>query len=205
MPVASILTSFNKSIREIGILSSYMTDCASLESKYQYFISEVVMLRLFAILEMTICEIALKLACNAPYKNGSLPLTLVTCKTIKDAHFKMLTHKRGGKKKLLYLKWTNSKNIEKNIQFTLDLTDKFFTYITYHSSLIDEMRSVRNHIAHRNSNTASKYYNQLQLIYGGNLRLHLGAFLTSTKRHSLSNLERYLISVPVILHDITNG
>lgn len=180
-----------------------MVGCVSLESKYQYFVSEVIMLRLFSIIEFSISEFALKLASGATYKNGTAPLTLVACTSISDAHGKMISYKR--KQPLRYLEWTTLKKIETTIKFTLDLSDKFYTNIATHISLIDEMRDVRNHIAHRNAGTAAKYYKQLQLIYGGNPKLTIGAFLMSTVRHPISNLERYIKSTPVILHDICNG
>lgn len=204
MPIPNINTSYNNSIKEIGILSNYMTDCASLESKYQYFISEVVMIRLFAILETTIGEIALKLACGAVYKNETAPLTQVVCSSINDANGKMLTHNRG-RSNLRWLKWTNENDIEKSIKHVLVLTDKFFVAVQNHASLIDEMRIVRNHIAHRNSGTARQYYQVLHAIYTGNLKIAMGAFLISTTRHTLPNIKRYLISVPVILQDLSNG
>jgi hypothetical protein len=203
VPVASILSSYNKSIREINTLSSYIIDSSSLESKYQYFISEVVMLRLFAILELSVSEIALRLSCGAPYKNGVNPRILVSCSSIQDAQVKMLTYNR--RQPIRYLKWTSVNDVEKTIRHTLDIRDRFFVELNNHNSLFEEMRHVRNHIAHRNSGTAAKYYTQLQLLYGGNLRLSMGAFLTSTLRNTPSNIEKYLISVPIILDDISKG
>lgn len=203
MPAASITSSFNKSIREIGVLSSYMNDCSTLESKYQYFIGEVVMLRLFAILESNICDVALRLACGTPYKSGTLPIRLINCLTIGDANFKMLSH--GRRRPRPYLKWTYLSGIQDSIEHVLDLNDHFFVNINNHISLIDEMRDIRNHIAHRTSGTAVKYYNQLNSIYNANLRLPIGAFLTSKSRNPQSNIERYLLSMPIILHDISKG
>jgi hypothetical protein len=46
-----------------------VTDASYLDAKYQYVINEIVMLRLFSILENTIGEIAMKLACGANYRN----------------------------------------------------------------------------------------------------------------------------------------
>jgi hypothetical protein len=201
--IANITTSYTKAIKEVGVLSSYMIDCATLDSKYQYFISEVVMLRLFSILETAIGDVALKLACGALYKNGNAPSRLVSCSSISDAHGKMLSH--GRRHPLRYLKWTNLTDIRTSIQNILDIRDSFYVNIDSNISLIDEMRDVRNHIAHRNSGTAIKYYRQLAIIYGGRLRIPVGAFLNSTVRHTTSNINRYLLSVPIILDDITKG
>lgn len=204
MAIPNINTSYNNSINDIGILSNYMTDCVGLESKYQYLISEVVMLRLFAILETTIGEMALKFACGALYKNGTTPLTQVVCSSINDANGKMLTHNRA-RSPLRWLKWTNETDIEKSIKHVLVLTDKFFVAVQNHAALIDEMRIIRNHIAHRNSGTARQYYQVLRGIYSANLKIAMGAYLISTARQPLPNIKRYLLSVPVILQDLSNG
>ena len=67
------------------------------------------------------------------------------------------------------------------------------------------MRIVRNHIAHKSTNTRNAYFDLLTTIYGGNPRIVAGAFLSSTTRHTRSNIERYFLSINVILNDITNG
>lgn len=204
MPVASITTTYNNSINEIRILSGYMSDCANLESKYQYFISEVVMLRLFAVLETTLGEVALKLACGALYKNGIAPLTHITCTSIRDAENKMATFGRG-RNAIRFLKWNQESDVEKMIRFVLVLTDAYFVNIQNHAVLIDEMRNIRNHIAHRNRGTARNYYQVLRNIYTSNIKITMGAFLNSTARNAIPNIQRYLTSTPIILHDITKG
>ena len=56
MARANIHSIYNKAIRDIQILSSYVQQSSNLEPKYQYIVSEVVMLRLFSILERYPCE-----------------------------------------------------------------------------------------------------------------------------------------------------
>lgn len=203
MAAVNITTSYNKCINDIDILTGYLNDCINLDSKYQYFISEVIMLRLFGILENAICEIALKLSCGAVYKNGVLPSTHIKCTTINDATAKMISYNRI--KPLRFLKWTKKEDIKDSIKKVLNLSDSFYLNIRTHSLLLDEMRDVRNHIAHRNTGTARKYYEVVRSTYSANIKIPVGAFLISTVRHPMPNIQRYIISTKVILNDITNG
>lgn len=204
MPSVSVTTSYNRSINDLTILTNYINDISSLEAKYQYMIGEVVMLRLFAIFETAASEIALKLACGATYRNGNNPVVHSPCRSINDAYTKMLSLNRGGRP-FRFLKWTKANYIKDGIEHVLDTTDKFYTNIQNHSNIINEMRVVRNHIAHRNKSTAQSFNVELRKIYGANPRLTMGAFLVSTTRHTPSNIQRYAQIMPIILNDISNG
>jgi hypothetical protein len=203
VPRVSVAVTINKSTRDIGIISNYNTQSKSLDATYQYLISEVVMLRLFSILEDSISEIAFKLACGAIYTNGNAPIILIPCRSMLNAHNLMLSHNRTTP--LRYHQWTKADLIKKSIKHVLSTSDSFYSNIQNHSALINEMRQVRNHIAHRTASTKTKYYSVLSSIYGGNPRLTTGAFLTSTSRHTLSNIDRYISSTQIILNDITKG
>nr|WP_308991675.1 hypothetical protein [Mariniflexile sp. KMM 9835] len=176
---------------------------SSLSAKYQHFISEVVMLRLFSVLETSISECAFKLACGANYRSGVSPILLHNCRSMVDAHSNMLT--MGRRRPAIYLKWTRADFIEYSIKNVLDTRDSFYRNISYHSLLIDEMRVVRNHIAHGTSSTRLDYYRVLTRLYGGNPRLMMGAFLTSKTRHTNPNIMRYIQVSKIIINDITAG
>lgn len=203
MPSSSIVTSFNKSISDILILNNYINSSLVLDAKYQYVISEVIMLRLFSILESSFAEISFKLSCNAKYKNGTYPSILRRCNSIQQAHATMLTHNRT--RAMMYLKWTKTSFIKDSIEHVLDINDKFYQGIRIHSNLINEMRIVRNHIAHRSTSTKNEYISLLRTKYGGNPNLTLGAYLTSTKRNPVANINYYINASRIILDDITKG
>lgn len=203
MAVASLTTSFDRSIRDIDILANYLNDLPSFDAKHQYLISEVIMLRLFSVYEIYVSEIALKLACGARYRNGTSPVVLIPCKSSLDAHTKMLSH--GRAKSLQFLKWTTVKEVGKSINYVLDKSGTYYTRLQNHSVVINEMRIVRNEIAHRTSGTKQLFNTEMARIYGANVRLSMGAFLTSPKRHTLTNISRYALTVKVILDDITRG
>ncbi len=106
MPRVNVITSLNKSVNDIAILSNYNLGSKSMDAKYQYMISEVIMLRLFSTLESTISEVAFKLACGALYRNGNAPLIITHCRSIQDAHSTMLNHNR--RRSLQYHRWTKA-------------------------------------------------------------------------------------------------
>jgi len=203
VPKVSVLASYNRSTTDITILKNYINGYTALEARYQYMISEVVMLRLFSVLELTISEVAFKLACGAPYRNGRIPIAHKQCKSIQDANINMHSHNR--EKTHLFLKWTKASFVRESIEHVLDISDSFFINVQIHGNIINEMRIVRNHIAHRTSSTKNEYIILLQRLYGGNPRLTMGAFLTSTNRNTIPNIDRYIRTTKIILNDITNG
>jgi len=203
VPSVSVLASYNRSTADITILKNYINGYTALEVRYQYMISEIVMLRLFSVLESTISEVAFKLACGASYRSGRIPISHKQCKSIQDAFINMLSHNR--KKAYQFLKWTKASFVRDSIEHVLDISDSFYSNVQIHSNLIDEMRIVRNHIAHHTSSTKKEYIILLQKLYGGNPRLTMGAFLTSTNRNTIPNIDRYIRTTKIILNDITNG
>jgi hypothetical protein len=161
------------------------------------------MLRLFSILEHSISEFAFKFACGALYRNGNSPRVLRLCNSIQDANSQMLSF--GRRNPLAYHRWTKDNLIQKSIQNVLDISDSYFLQIQIHANTINEMRIVRNHIAHKSANTKREYHNLLTSLYGGNPRITAGAFLTSTTRHTRANIDKYVLATNVILNDISNG
>lgn len=204
MPSRSITSSHSRSLAEITVLANYVTNSVSVTPvHFQYMISEVVMLRLFSIMEFYFAEIALKLACGTRYRNGNQPLIHMQCRSVQDAYSKMLSHNRRQPK--LYLKWTTERFIRESIEHILNVNDSFFRNIQIHASLINEMRIVRNHIAHKTTTTRTDYLRLLRTLYGANPKLSVGAFLTSTSRSPISNIDRYTRSTIIMLNDITLG
>lgn len=203
MPRVNVITTLNNSRNDIALLNNYIISSKSLDAKYQHMISEIIMLRLFSILEHSISEFAFKFACGALYRNGNSPRLLRHCSSLQDANSQMLSY--GRRTPLAYHRWTKENLIQKSIQYVLDTSDSFFTQIQAHANMIDEMRIVRNHIAHKSANTKREYSTLLTGLYGGNPRITAGAFLTSTSRQPRANIDKYIISTNVILNDISNG
>ncbi len=75
-----------------------------MEAKYQHFIAEMIMLRLFSIFEDSVAEIAYKLASGAMYSNGNYPT--LTCQAGSMAGARGLFLNHGRARSVQNLKWT---------------------------------------------------------------------------------------------------
>ncbi len=203
MPRVSLSVTYNRAINDIQVLSQYVTGFANMDAKYQHIIGEVIMLRLFSVLESTISETALKIACGARYRNGGNATILCPCNSLDNAHHNMLTHNRN--KALRYLQWTKASFVNDSIRHVLDLNDHYARNISNHSISINEMRVVRNHIAHNSASTRTEYNNLLRSRYGGNPKITVGAFLVSTNRTPTANISKYITTTQIIVNDITMG
>lgn len=200
MPRVSLNTTFTRAQNDIAILESYISQAESLGVRYQHFVGEVVMLRLFAVYEQTTREFALKLACNGTYRNGTFPLVHHQCKSLEDAADQMAVL---GRAKPVQLKWTKAEYVLESVQHVLDVTDRFTSEIRNHGDLINEMRIVRNHIAHRTGSTQREFRKVVRRRYGAAAKLPSGSYLVSTKRHPQSNIRRYILSVRALLNVIS--
>lgn len=203
MSKLSIDSTYKESIKNIDKLIDYRNDSKNLESKYQYFIAEVIMLRLFGILEDTIRFTAFKLACNAKYRSAKVPSPNVICTSINDARDKYRTYNRS--KELQNLNWSKVNHINKSIQHVLTTSEDFYININKYPNQLNEMRVIRNHIAHRSSSTYSEFKQIKQNVFSANLNITIGAFLTSNKRLGYSKIDSYLTITKVIIDDITKG
>lgn len=202
MPRVSLNTTFARAQNDIAILENYISQGEGLSIRVQHFVGEVVMLRLFAIYEQAVKEFAFKLACNGSYRNGGFPCIYHKCKSLDDAAHQMAVL---GRKKPVSLRWTKAEYVKESVRFVLNTTDHFTSEIQNHGSLINEMRIVRNHVAHRTKSTQREFGKVVRRRYGAAARLTPGAYLVSTKRHTQSNIRRYLLSVRTLLSVVSNG
>ena len=187
----------------LDVLEGYRSDSLSIDVKYQYFIAEVIMLRLFSILEQTIAEVAYKLVAGGKYLNGNDPILAASANSVSGARTLLLSH--GRSRPVQNLKWTKSRFIRQSVQHVIDVSDAYVVNAQVHGYTIDEMRKVRNHLAHRNASTRREYNMVIRNIYGANIRLQTGPFLVSTKRTAMANIDRYIRESRIIVDDLVKG
>ena len=188
---------------DIERLENFRADSQSLAPIYQYLVAELIMLRLFAIIEGAIEDIACKLVAGAPYVNGNCPARLVAVKSKDSARLAMLTHRRP--KTRTYLRWTSAKDIRDSTSKVLKSTDPFITYAQAHANILSEMRKVRNFLAHRGPKARQDYRDVVRLVYGANSRVRIGAFLTSRERRHVAKVDEYLATGKVMVSDLAGG
>ncbi|WP_405399317.1 hypothetical protein [Maribacter sp. Asnod2-G09] len=202
MASPSIRVTYDRAINDIRILENYRRDSLSLEPKFQHFVAEVVLLRLFSIIEISLKETAMKLACQASYRNGTSPTLFINCKSTIDAENQFMNFNRA---KPTRLSWTNAKYIKDSIKKVIPHTEPYRTNLIIHSATFEEMRKVRNHVAHRARSTYTNYKLVVNTTFGANLNIQPGPFLTSIKRIPVAKIDYYIGAAKIILNDVTNG
>ncbi len=203
MALPKLIITLNKALSELTKLDAYRVDSQNLEAKYQHFISEMIMLRLFTVFEDSVADMAYKLAAGATYINGNIPQLNIQASTVSASRGLFLNH--GRHRPVQYLKWTKARYIRESIQFVIPSTETFITKVQIHGSIIEEMRRVRNALAHNTTSARSDFKDVVRQTYGANVNISVGAFLTTTRRLPVSNISRYITSTRILLSDLVSG
>lgn len=203
MAVARLSITLRNAETAINRLQMHVSEAQVLPPKFQHFIAEMVMLRLFSIFESSIAELAYKLAAGATYTNGNAPALRVQAGSMLGSRALFLTH--GRQRARTNLQWTKASYIRESVEHVIPPTERFVFNIQANGQVIEEMRRVRNVLAHRTSSASSKYRAVLRQSYGANVQVTPGAFLTSTSRSNTNKLALYLASTRAILNDAARG
>lgn len=176
--------------RQVGILPA----------AYQKISAEIVVLRLFDLLQALFHEVAIRLACGSTYLDGTAPILLNLSKTTANAEKAMLT--LGRTKPLTFLKWSKASYANGNVGFVLDPADHFRTFLTAHTGDIEELRRIRNRIAHRNTQTRSAYRDIVRRHYGATPNSITPGVLLLSRRNNPTLLEGYLRKTQVFAKNL---
>ena len=203
MPAPRIQTAYDKAIRDISFVENYRIKSLSLQPQFQGFVAEVLMLRLFSILEKAVLDISCRVACGAQYTNGITPTPVVIANTLDDAINKFKNYNRT--RSLNFLQFSNVSYTNDAIKYVIPTTEPLRQNLNHYGVEFEEMRNVRNHIAHRTSSTYSKYKNVIMRRYGSALKLRTSVFLISTTRELRPVIDQYVTTVKLMLTDMTKG
>jgi len=203
MPRPSLATTLHNTTSSVDYLAYHRTQSKELHSTYQYFIAEMIMLRLFAILENAIAEVAYKLVAGAPYLNGKHPKRCFVANSITGARAAMLTH--GRAKPRQNLSWTKATYIRESTSNVLPESEPYIASSRAHGNILDEMRKVRNYAAHRNATSRKEYRQVVRASCGANAQLSIGAFLVSQQRWPISKVDYYLTTSKIMINDLVSG
>tara|TARA_Y100000589_G_C27187173_1_gene643185 strand:+ start:1104 stop:1718 length:615 start_codon:yes stop_codon:yes gene_type:complete len=203
MPTPKLSITIRNASQAITKLERYRNNSSSLEAKYQQFIAEMIMLRLFSVLEDSVSEIAYKLASGAKYLNGCGPNLSIQAGSMSGSRGLFLSH--GRTRPIQNLKWTKARFIRESVQHVISPTDPFIASAQRNGATIDEMRKIRNVLAHNTKSAKSDYKTVVRLAYGANVKITPGAFLSTTRRNPVCKLNQYLASTKIILTDMVGG
>ena len=142
MPTSKLEVDWRKFRQESSRLQSLIPSLGPIPPAHRKLIAEIVMVRLFLLVENTVASIGTKILCGAPYLDGTQPRRLIKARSMSAATAAMKT--LGRAKPKAYLFWTRSRGIRDNLTNTLEVDDPFFSSTTNHASLLTDMRYVRN-------------------------------------------------------------
>jgi hypothetical protein len=80
--------------------------------------------------------------------------------------------------------------------------DPLFATLDKHEAMYEEMRCIRNHIAHRNSGTRAKFRSVVEQYYGVYVHAITPGTLLLTDRNHPKLLDQYIIAARVMVRDL---
>lgn len=131
------------------------------DQELRRMMAELVMMRLFDDLQELIEGVALRLACGATYGDGSVPALLVP--QFRDTGQALMAFKTLGRTKPKDAKWSKSGFVNDTVKHVLGPAEHFRATCSAVGSELNEMRVVRNKIAHRR---APEYREVVRRYYG---------------------------------------
>ena len=117
MATVSLAVNLDEFYSQTSRLSSLIISLNNLSIGHRKLVAEIIMVRLFLMVENTIQSACAKLLCGATYLDTSQPLRLVLAKSSKHAFDLMQNHARTKPKKSL--SWNQSSEIRDNLRNTL--------------------------------------------------------------------------------------
>lgn len=123
--------------------------------------AELVMMRLFDDLQELVEGVAIRLACGATYMDGSTPVLLVP--HFRDTGQALTAFDTLSRARPKHAKWSKAGFINDAVKYVLDPVEHFRITCSAVGSDLNEMRVVRNKIAHRR---VPEYRNVVRRYYG---------------------------------------
>lgn len=188
---------------QIDGLVDLCANVSPLSPKYRKAVAEIALLRGFDLLQGIFLSTATKLVCGARYLDGSTANVLLPARSQAAALTNMSTHGRLRPKNRM--QWSKASEIRDNCKLLIHSTEHFLTTLTNHTTLIDEMRNVRNRIAHNNANSRAKYQVVVRRHYGAEQKHISPGMLLLTARFAPRLIDKYLAETKVLVKQMVKG
>jgi hypothetical protein len=176
---------------------------APLEAKYRKAVAEIALIRGFDLLQGVFLITATKLVCGASYLDTTGANVLLPARSQATALSNMCIH--GRLKSKNRMQWSKASEIKDNCSFVIDTSEHFFTTLTHHSGLIDDMRNVRNRIAHNNRGSRQKYQSVVRRRYGAEMKHISPGTLLLSERFPARLIDLYLTQSKVLVKQMLKG
>lgn len=190
MPTQNVAVPHSEFTSRTNRHDSVIHGLRQIDVRLQKLVAELVMLRLFDEFQEAIEGVALRLACGAPYVDGTPPMLLTgPAKSTSGARH---LYEHHGRPNRAPAKWSKVTFINSTIKYVLDSSNPFTTVCNDNSLVISEMQAVRNRIAHANTNSRAAFAVVVQRRYGAKLNQVSPGTLLLSPRFSPTLLEAYL-------------
>lgn len=199
----SVLSDYCAHDAETARLLSLVGTLSSLSILHQKLVAEIMLLRLFSLFENLITSVSLKLTSGARYADGTVPALLARARSSQSARVLLQTHGRARPRH--QLKWSKAGEIRDNLRHVMDQNDNLMTVVDRNGALIDELRRVRNRIAHNNAQSRKIYRDVVRRHYGAYMNNVTPGMLLLTQRLQPSLLEQYIRQERILARDIVKA
>lgn len=149
----------------------------ALEVGYQKLIAETLILRLFYELDKCIEGVVLKLVRGVRYLDGCVPILLIAPFPSQEAARQHIVRTN----RYLYLEWTKLQKVIRNLNGIMDSNDHFLVTRNLFDGTYEDMRHVRNHVAHNTASTKVKFGPVVQRVYPTTVGISAAKFLLSRR------------------------
>ena len=183
-------------------LIDLLSNISSLQPRFAKLVAEILLIRLFSSLEEAIISVTTKIGCGATYVDGSQPRLAVQSKSRRGAIDNMMKY---GRSKPRYLQWSQVKEIRENVRYIIDPNEHFLNELDRHSGFIEEIRWIRNRIAHNNTAARANYRKAILRYYGGYVNSVTPGTLLLSPRRSPVLIEQYLRMSIILLKTLVKG
>lgn len=187
---------------EADKLIELLDNINSLQPRYQILVAEILLLRLFDSLVETIRSITIKIMCGALYVDGSQPVLQIQSRSRAIAINNMTNHRR---RKPRHLQWSRVKEIKENVKYVIDPNEHFLNVLNVHVLFLEEIRWIRNRIAHNNAATRKNYRQAVLRYYGAYVNSVRPGILLLSPRQRPVLLRQYLMKSQILVETLIKG
>lgn len=175
----------------------------NLDPAHQKLVAEIVLLRLFSLFENFISSVCIKLVCGASYADGTSPNLIIGAHSSQSARQLLKTY--GRTRHRYTLTWSKASEIKENLKYVIDANDNVVNVVDRNGVIIDEVRRVRNRIAHNNEQSRRFYREIVRRHYGGYLNHITPGTLLLTPRIVPLLLEQYIKKQRIVIKDVVKA
>ena len=183
-----------------------VTRLNSLDSLPRIYLAEMIVVRLFSLLEVIFEDSACRMICGTNYCDGSTPQLLRhrPTRSFKRARVAMLEYERSSNSRI-QLRWGRASDIKKNLENLFPADEHFINTITIYGSFISDLRKVRNHIAHGNARTRKRFDEVVRRHYGAKVNSITPGKMMLSSRFTPLLLEQFCKETRIILLEVIKG